>query len=446
MFASSSEQGRGARGERGRGKGMKRWAWIRRRPRRTACVSLCPADALPWRKLSPGGAGPGGSGCAALRMHLQVAEIYNNKAYDLLRQGKVRAKAVVLKERQGRDDLDGLSDHVPKDLEEAMGLVRQARAEACTSATALNPRSSRGHTFWMMELREASDEDGRGEGGGDGRARKGRSERAPPPKTRRLWIVDMAGSERIGRSRANGQEASHINQDHSALFKCLQQAEGGTQRVSYRDRTLTRLLKGMFVRNAGHGGAAPRGAPPPLLPPAFVMLVNVNPAASEYSETQKVLQNSMISIKARPNEKQAAPAPQGVAYGANGHLAKRPRAAHGPGGKAALGAYGLPPAGKRVRDASEVIAARPSPGGLLRVAEDRIAGLEDLLREADMRVEAADAEARAEVQAELFPVIDELEVRGAAQVAADGSPVGIRSLGTWRFCRRPPVSFSFSAL
>lgn len=377
-------------------------------------------------------------------MHLRVAEVYGNKAYDLLRDGGVRARTLAVKERQGRDEIEGLSDHVPGSEAEALALVRQARKRAEKSATALNSNSSRGHTFWMIELQETlngedarvSDAGGAGptgrNGGGVGNGRDSHRPRAC--RNRRLWIVDMAGSERILRSRANGQEASHINQDHTALFKCLQQTEEGGQRVSYRDRMLTRMLKQMFVREAdvslgkrggGGGGlggnsaaASAQSSSSASRACAFVMLVNVNPAASEYGETQKVLHNSLISLKARPNEKRALQNGPAVTYGPNGHLIKRQKTDHSFCADDSPDASEVSGIGKRGVDAPEPGTVHRTHNGLLREAENRIAQLEAQLREADRRAHVLETEAREEVQEELIPVIEKLEVRVCVCVRA----------------------------
>lgn len=284
-----------------------------------------------------------------LTIHMRVVEVYNNQAYDLLTDAcDVRAQpALVLKQLPGgRDEIKGLSDHVPADLQAALRLVRRARDRAETARTALNASSSRGHTIWMIELQESDagsrggSSSGRGAGGNGGadascsrRARKGRV--APNP---RLWIVDLAGSERSERAGSNTGEASHINKDHSALFWCLNQTASNRRYVSFRARTLTRMLMDMLTRETAAAGASSAGATGDALAasssssvassrvtgltPPCVMIVNVHPAASEYWETQQVLQNAVLSINTKPiaDARFRPMYSNNTRYGWNGHF------------------------------------------------------------------------------------------------------------------------------
>ncbi|CAM9296915.1 unnamed protein product, partial [Laminaria digitata] len=205
------------------------------------------------------------------RVNFRVVEIYMDKAYDLLRDEKERGPALSFREFQGDDRMEGLSNHYPEDLPAALDLVRQARSKAPVSATALNPFSSRGHTVWMIEVVR---------GGGRGAVARTANSRNPM-----LWIVDLAGSERTERSMSNHREAFNINSDITNVFRCFKMVEAGCLHVPFRTRTLTRMLKNVLVRGAD--SVDPRMS--------CVMVVNVNPAASEYGETQKVLTNALIS-------------------------------------------------------------------------------------------------------------------------------------------------------
>lgn len=259
------------------------------------------------------------------RVNFRVAEVYTNKAYDLLRDEQERGPPLAFKWFNGEDKVEGLSDHYPEDLSAALKLVKKARSRAPISATALNATSSRGHTIWMIEVQRGdgrdkfSAADGRAGGaGGRGGSGFGAAQQRPAPRNPMMWIVDLAGSERTDRSLSKDGETSKINSDITDLFRCFKQVEAGSQHVTFRTRTLTRMLKNVLVRGAD--SADPRMN--------CVMVVNVNPAASEYSETQKVLNNALISMKVRtvPEPPRAGLGSNLTMYGLNGHLLrKRPK-------------------------------------------------------------------------------------------------------------------------
>lgn len=286
--------------------------------------------------------------CAAFRVNLRVVEVYKNYLYDLLSESEGRGAALTVNETQRDGDvIDGLSSHHPADLGEALKLVERATDKATRAETALNAASSRGHTVWMIEL-QRSEGEGSGEPVAASKGRGGAAVGASSCKVAnpRLWLFDLAGSERIDRSKSDVFEANNINIDLSALFNCLKQSETNKKRVSYRARTLTRMMKGMLVKEADVAGAgahnpgrfgwpggasASSAAATPRLT-SCVMIVNVHPALSEYGETQKVLTNALISMKARAVEERprcTGGGGESAVYGMNGHLVfKRQKSSH----------------------------------------------------------------------------------------------------------------------
>lgn len=358
-----------------------------------------------------------------IRVSVRVVEIYMNKAYDLLRTTQERGQPLSFKETARGDEIVGLSEHYPRDLEAALELVNQARNRLPVATTALNPSSSRGHTVWMLELRQPSK--GKG-GGGRGGSRRGATQRPM------LWIVDLAGSERINRSlshinevthnEAMHNEATHINIDISTLFACFKQVEAGHHHISWRGRIITRLLKSMLVKKAdavtlGVGGGGSSAASSAM---CCVMIVNINPAATEYGETEKVLSNALISAKARLIE--GRPQVLGMEssfYGMNGHLIKPMKGSHLAAGANIANAGRMEV--RRGRDRSKAVGA-----GALAVASQNeqtllieeqareIARLQaevlKMREELEMMQEIAWNEAQREIQQELFPQIAELEV------------------------------------
>eukprot|EP00752_Nemacystus_decipiens_P007448 g6657.t1 len=241
-----------------------------------------------YKQVARGTSGDGGvsgesSGVAVISF--RAIEVYNNKLHDLLREGD-QARRVHLPIRRGDDGhdvIEGLSVGFPADLPSALECARRARGHAHVNRTRLNDKSSRGHVIFVV--------------GAHGSSCKTAADLRPTDPV--MFVCDLAGPERQDRAALTNDagggggdggdaekrsvEAKHINTDTTAQFRAWKVVRSGSRSVSYRSRTLTRVLKGLFVR--------PRGSPRVN----GVMVVCVNPAASEYGETNKVLKNTQIS-------------------------------------------------------------------------------------------------------------------------------------------------------
>lgn len=394
-------------------------------------------------------------------LHMRVAEVYNNHAYDLLFEGdQVRARALkVRQDGTGRSRVEGLSRHTPLTMEGALELVRRATDRRQTSATRLNAKSSRGHTIWMMELEQVSDEGGPEKEEGDDRVDSACdtsfSRRRPPKRggvantssvaCPRLWIVDMAGSERIDRAVSDSIEASHINRDHTALFTVLQKTSTNAQHVSFRDRTLTFILMDMLLREtavpavttlpasdrSGGGGSGGLGRKSIVSPrSACVMVVNVHPASSEFSETQKVLDNAILSMNAKPVVGTAGPpcANNGT-YGLDGHyIAKRQKIDTATGRDpdtpsvrscmvaSVSSAQGQPERMSFVPWSERVRPGEPVDSRRMAELEAEVVRLKEMIRECEDREARIEQEAIDETRIPLIVAIEKLEVRQDRQM------------------------------
>ncbi|MCP4735051.1 MAG: hypothetical protein GY873_12745, partial [Bosea sp.] len=128
-------------------------------------------------------------------------------------------------------------------------------------------------------------------GAGSGRRLIGQQKKAPcqRKKSTIIWIVDLAGSERSKRTRSttrHQKEAALINASLMNLMRCLREmlnhqpagkkrgGGGAAGVVPFRESKLTHMFMNHLT-----GSAASRTS----------MIVNVNPAADDYDETQHVL-------------------------------------------------------------------------------------------------------------------------------------------------------------
>lgn len=138
---------------------------------------------------------------------------------------------------------------------EVLHLVRVGSAARAVSATLMNDKSSRSHSIFSLVV-TAKLEDGRTNSG-------------------TLNAVDLAGSEKAGRTGATGitlQEAQQINKSLSALGNVIAALSDSKSHVPYRDSKLTRLLTESLGGNS-----------------KTTLLVACSPARSNLSDTHSTL-------------------------------------------------------------------------------------------------------------------------------------------------------------
>jgi hypothetical protein len=116
--------------------------------------------------------------------------------------------------------------------EDVARLARVVEATRIAKGHQLNARSSRSHALVHLHLTQNV-------GGKLSR--------------RRFLFVDLAGSERVERSGVDGagkKQAAAINSSLSTLGKVINELVGGSRHVSFRDSTLTQLLRSSFSGRA----------------------------------------------------------------------------------------------------------------------------------------------------------------------------------------------------
>jgi len=115
-----------------------------------------------------------------------------------------------------------------KTPEDVARLARVVEATRIAKSHQLNARSSRSHALVHLHL----------------------TQHVEGKLSRRVFLfVDLAGSERIERSGVDGagkKQAAAINSSLSTLGKVIQELLGGSKHVSFRESTLTQLLRSTF--------------------------------------------------------------------------------------------------------------------------------------------------------------------------------------------------------
>jgi kinesin family protein 5 len=163
-----------------------------------------------------------------------MLEIYNEKIQDLLNPDNNNLK---VKESKLSgvyvEDCSEVYVTDPLEMREVLNLGSKNRTIASTK---MNDRSSRSHSIVLMTLHQKNTVEG-------------------STKESRLFFVDLAGSEKVGKTGVEGkqlEEAKNINKSLTALGMVINTLAEGKRNshVPYRDSKLTRLLQDSIGGNA----------------------------------------------------------------------------------------------------------------------------------------------------------------------------------------------------
>merc|ERR1711988_1377059 len=188
-------------------------------------------------------------------MQVTFIEIYNEQVFCLLREeGSEKNDLSIKQDKKGKTFVDGANklEIDPTDLKAIDDLMDTAALHRATASTDMNAVSSRSHSIFTLHLTGRNDELG-----------------AKIMGT--LHLCDLAGSERINRSGAEGQrlaEAVNINKSLSCLtdvFNALGQKQAF---IPFRNSKLTYFLQPAL---SGDGKT--------------MMFVNLSPTHESYFES-----------------------------------------------------------------------------------------------------------------------------------------------------------------
>ena len=185
----------------------------------------------------------GGSGTAAAVVRFQAAQLHCERA-TCLRTGAPVCLGQLLR-RPGQPLRNAA------DLQRALAAAARRRRVGCT---ALNRRSSRSHTVYLLEVAPGTGggENGEEEEGGDDPDKTVRpgtldgSGTRRDEKTFRLVFLDLAGNEKgkfsVAASRSAMREGIAINQSLFALKECIRATHQQQGHVPFRRSKLTAFL------------------------------------------------------------------------------------------------------------------------------------------------------------------------------------------------------------
>ncbi|KXZ46835.1 hypothetical protein GPECTOR_40g569 [Gonium pectorale] len=238
-----------------------------------------------------------------------VLEIYNEQIYDLLMSGAQDGDKLDVKQGPEGMYVPGLKLEEVKDMADVTAMIGRGKSNRSTYATNMNEHSSRSHLVLSVYVNSVNKL--------NGNILRGK-----------LHLIDLAGSERLSRTGAQGdrlKEAQAINKSLSALGDVIQALQQRNAHIPYRNSKLTRLLEDSLGGNS-----------------KCVMIVNVSPATENVSETKCSLE---FASRARKVELGRARANVVSTEGGNGN-------GSGSGG-GATGASPIPPRSGRATPAGE---------------------------------------------------------------------------------------------
>eukprot|EP01138_Halocafeteria_seosinensis_P002500 gb/GECG01002557.1/.p1 GENE.gb/GECG01002557.1/~~gb/GECG01002557.1/.p1 ORF type:complete len:1118 (+),score=210.17 gb/GECG01002557.1/:1-3354(+) len=179
-------------------------------------------------------------------------EIYNENLRDLLSDDPNGSTTLSIIHQEDRTDVLGLEKIPISTASEVRDLLHKAARNRSTGRTNMNELSSRSHSVFTLYLRGEHEQKGICVNGN-------------------LNLCDLAGSERLDRSGAEGQrlkETQNINKSLSCLADVFTSLAKNSQHVPFRNSKLTYLLQPCFKGNG-----------------KTMMLVNVSPTVASASET-----------------------------------------------------------------------------------------------------------------------------------------------------------------
>ncbi|XP_029455100.1 kinesin-like protein KIF19 isoform X2 [Rhinatrema bivittatum] len=190
---------------------------------------------------------------------MSYLEIYNEMIRDLLNPSL--GYLDLREDSKGVIQVAGITEVSTINAKEVMQLLMKGNKQRTQEPTAANKTSSRSHAVLQVTVRQKS------------RVKNILQE----VRVGRLFMIDLAGSERASQTQNRGQrmkEGAHINRSLLALGNCINALtdKGGNKYINYRDSKLTRLLKDSLGGNS-----------------RTVMIAHISPASMAFEESRNTL-------------------------------------------------------------------------------------------------------------------------------------------------------------
>ncbi|KAL6847196.1 hypothetical protein ACP4OV_023049 [Aristida adscensionis] len=161
---------------------------------------------------------------------VSVLEVYNEQIHDLLLTGSQPGATKRLEVRrvaEGVHHVPGLVEARVTNMNEAWEVLQTGSKARVVGSTNANEHSSRSHCIHCVMV-------------------KGENLMNGESTNSKLWLIDLAGSERIAKTDAQGErlkEAQNINKSLSALGDVISALATKSQHIPFRNSKLTHLLQ-----------------------------------------------------------------------------------------------------------------------------------------------------------------------------------------------------------
>ncbi|CAN6338990.1 unnamed protein product [Urochloa humidicola] len=162
---------------------------------------------------------------------VSVLEVYNEQIHDLLltgsQPGATTKRLEVRQVAEGVHHVPGLVEARVTNMNEAWEVLQTGSKARVVGSTNANEHSSRSHCIHCVMV-------------------KGENLINGECTNSKLWLIDLAGSERVAKTDAQGErlkEAQSINKSLSALGDVISALATKTQHIPFRNSKLTHLLQ-----------------------------------------------------------------------------------------------------------------------------------------------------------------------------------------------------------
>ncbi|KAK9070716.1 hypothetical protein SSX86_011118 [Deinandra increscens subsp. villosa] len=188
------------------------------------------------------------------QLYVSMLEVYNEKIKDLLVEDSNQpAKKLEIKQSaEGTQEVPGLSQVPVYKTDEVWELLKSGSRVRSVGSTNANELSSRSHCLLRVTVLGENLVNGL--------------------RTRsHLWLIDLAGSERLGKIQVEGErlkESQFINKSLSALGDVISALASKTAHIPYRNSKLTHILQSSLGGDCN-----------------TIMFVQISPSSEDLGET-----------------------------------------------------------------------------------------------------------------------------------------------------------------
>eukprot|EP01061_Rhynchopus_euleeides_P047633 TRINITY_DN965_c0_g1_i1.p1 TRINITY_DN965_c0_g1~~TRINITY_DN965_c0_g1_i1.p1 ORF type:complete len:516 (+),score=268.84 TRINITY_DN965_c0_g1_i1:105-1550(+) len=193
------------------------------------------------------------------RLYCSFIQIYNETIHDLMNSQDVYLTGPgreplkhEIRNTESESIVTNIKEEEVTDESTVFRLLQKASDNRRTGGTKLNEVSSRSHSIFIMKI-------------------KGWNEATQQEMTGQLNLIDLAGSERLAKSQAEGdrlRETQHINKSLACLGDVIVALGKGAASVPFRQSKLTHILQPSMTNQS-----------------KVLMFVNVNPLPDHINES-----------------------------------------------------------------------------------------------------------------------------------------------------------------